>query len=108
MSGCRCWASWANAVFDVTQVNWAYLSSVFQLVSQHLPQRPQEADQHATAAWHLDLHRYCRAMARNVNDGAYAMPGFLLVPANGSRARFVGYRPSPRSAGRSTDMERRG
>jgi hypothetical protein len=29
----------------------------------------------------------------NVNDGVYAVPGFLLVPANGSRARFVGYRP---------------
>jgi hypothetical protein len=29
----------------------------------------------------------------NVNDGVYAVPGFLLVPADGSRARFVGYRP---------------
>jgi Alginate export len=29
----------------------------------------------------------------NVHDGVYAVPGFLLVPANGSRARFVGYRP---------------
>jgi hypothetical protein len=29
----------------------------------------------------------------NVNDGVCAVPGFLLVPANGSRARFVGYRP---------------
>jgi hypothetical protein len=29
----------------------------------------------------------------NINDGVYAVPGFLLVPANGSRARFVGYRP---------------
>jgi Alginate export len=29
----------------------------------------------------------------NLNDGVYAVPGFLLVPANGSRARFVGYRP---------------
>jgi hypothetical protein len=29
----------------------------------------------------------------DVNDGVYAVPGFLLVPANGSRARFVGYRP---------------
>lgn len=29
----------------------------------------------------------------NVNEGVYAVPGFLLVPANGSRARFVGYRP---------------
>jgi hypothetical protein len=26
-------------------------------------------------------------------DGVYAVPGFLLVPAGGSRARFVGYRP---------------
>jgi hypothetical protein len=30
---------------------------------------------------------------QNLNDGVYAVPGFLLVPANGSRARFVGYRP---------------
>ena len=29
----------------------------------------------------------------NINDGVYAVLGFLLVPANGSRARFVGYRP---------------
>jgi Alginate export len=29
----------------------------------------------------------------NLNDGVYAVPGFLLVPAGGSRARFVGYRP---------------
>lgn len=29
----------------------------------------------------------------NLNDGVYAVPGFLLVPASGSRARFVGYRP---------------
>ena len=29
----------------------------------------------------------------NIHDGVYAVPGFLLVPANGSRARFVGYRP---------------
>ena len=29
----------------------------------------------------------------NLNDGVYAVPGFLLVRANGSRARFVGYRP---------------
>jgi hypothetical protein len=29
----------------------------------------------------------------NLNDGVYAVPGFLLVPANGSRARFVGFRP---------------
>jgi hypothetical protein len=26
-------------------------------------------------------------------DGVYAVPGFLLVPAGESRARFVGYRP---------------
>lgn len=29
----------------------------------------------------------------NLNDGVYAVPGFLLVPSDGSRARFVGYRP---------------
>jgi hypothetical protein len=29
----------------------------------------------------------------NLNDGVYAVPGFLLVPAGTSRARFVGYRP---------------
>lgn len=29
----------------------------------------------------------------NTNDGVYAVPGFLLVAANGSAARFVGYRP---------------
>jgi hypothetical protein len=29
----------------------------------------------------------------NLNDGVYAVPGFLLVPSNGSTARFVGYRP---------------
>src|SRR2546428_1944652 len=29
----------------------------------------------------------------SLHDGVYAVPGFLLVPANGSRARFVGYRP---------------
>ena len=29
----------------------------------------------------------------NLDDGVYAVPGFLLVPADGSRARFVGYRP---------------
>jgi Alginate export len=26
-------------------------------------------------------------------DGVYAVPGFLLVAAGNSRARFVGYRP---------------
>ena len=29
----------------------------------------------------------------NLHDGVYAVPGFLLVPAGTSRARFVGYRP---------------
>jgi hypothetical protein len=29
----------------------------------------------------------------NPNDGVYAVPGFLQVPSDGSRARFVGYRP---------------
>ena len=29
----------------------------------------------------------------SLTDGVYAVPGFLLVPAGGSRARFVGYRP---------------
>ncbi len=29
----------------------------------------------------------------NLNDGVYAVPGFLLVSSGGSRARFVGYRP---------------
>jgi hypothetical protein len=29
----------------------------------------------------------------SLNDGVYAVPGFLLVAADGSRARFVGYRP---------------
>jgi len=29
----------------------------------------------------------------SLKDGVYAVPGFLLVPANGSQARFVGYRP---------------
>jgi hypothetical protein len=29
----------------------------------------------------------------NLRDGVYAVPGFLLVPAGNSRARFVGYRP---------------
>ena len=29
----------------------------------------------------------------NFDDGAYSVPGFLLAPANGSRARFVGFRP---------------
>jgi len=29
----------------------------------------------------------------SIYDGVYAVPGFLLVPAGGSRARFVGYRP---------------
>ncbi len=29
----------------------------------------------------------------SLRDGVYAVPGFLLVPANGSQARFVGYRP---------------
>jgi hypothetical protein len=29
----------------------------------------------------------------NLSDGVYAVPGFLLVAAGGSRARFVGYRP---------------
>jgi Alginate export len=29
----------------------------------------------------------------NLNDGVYAVPGFLLVAAGNSRARFVGYRP---------------
>ena len=29
----------------------------------------------------------------SLTDGVYAVPGFLIVPANGSRARFVGYRP---------------
>ena len=28
-----------------------------------------------------------------MNDGVYAVPGFLLVAAGASRARFVGYRP---------------
>jgi Alginate export len=30
---------------------------------------------------------------QSLTDGVYAVPGFLLVPAGGSRARFVGYRP---------------
>jgi hypothetical protein len=30
---------------------------------------------------------------QNLRDGVYAVPGFLLVPAGNSRARFVGYRP---------------
>jgi len=30
---------------------------------------------------------------KSLSDGVYAVPGFLLVPAGGSRARFVGYRP---------------
>ncbi len=29
----------------------------------------------------------------NLRDGVYAVPGFLLVPAGSSSARFVGYRP---------------
>ena len=29
----------------------------------------------------------------NVLDGVYAVPGFLIVPASNSRARFVGHRP---------------
>jgi len=29
----------------------------------------------------------------NVDDGVYAVPGFLLVAASGSGARFVGYQP---------------
>jgi len=29
----------------------------------------------------------------SLKDGVYAVPGFLLVPAGSSRARFVGYRP---------------
>jgi hypothetical protein len=29
----------------------------------------------------------------NLHDGVYAVPGFLLVPAGTSQARFVGYRP---------------
>ncbi len=29
----------------------------------------------------------------SIYDGVYAVPGFLLVPAGDSRARFVGYRP---------------
>jgi Alginate export len=29
----------------------------------------------------------------NVNDGVYAVPGFLIRAADGSRARFVGHRP---------------
>jgi hypothetical protein len=29
----------------------------------------------------------------SLSDGVYAVPGFLLVAAGGSRARFVGYRP---------------
>jgi hypothetical protein len=29
----------------------------------------------------------------STNDGVYAVPGFLLAAANGSTARFVGYRP---------------
>ncbi len=30
---------------------------------------------------------------QNLHDGVYAVPGFLLVAAGTSRARFVGYRP---------------
>jgi len=29
----------------------------------------------------------------NLNDGVYNIPGFLIAPANGSRARYVGDRP---------------
>jgi alginate export protein len=29
---------------------------------------------------------------QSLTDGVYAVPGFLLVPAGGSRARFVGFR----------------
>ena len=34
----------------------------------------------------------------------YAVPGFLLVAANGSAARFVGYRPGIERDGRWIDM----
>lgn len=30
---------------------------------------------------------------QSLHDGVYAVPGFLLIPAGDSRARFVGYRP---------------
>jgi hypothetical protein len=29
----------------------------------------------------------------NINDGVYAIPGFLIQAANGSHARYVGDRP---------------
>lgn len=29
----------------------------------------------------------------SLEDGAYAVPGFLIRPADGSRARFAGHRP---------------
>jgi hypothetical protein len=29
----------------------------------------------------------------SLNDGVYAVPGFLLVAGNSSQSRFVGYRP---------------
>ena len=30
---------------------------------------------------------------QSLEDGVYAVPGFLIVPAGNSRARFVGHRP---------------
>ncbi len=30
---------------------------------------------------------------QSLEDGVYAVPGFLIAPSNGSRARFVGHRP---------------
>jgi hypothetical protein len=37
---------------------------------------------------------------QSLDDGVYAVPGFPIRAADGSRARFVGNRPAPRSDGR--------
>jgi hypothetical protein len=40
--------------------------------------------------WFVDSVFWWR---ENINDGVYAIPGFLIQSANGSRARYVGSRP---------------
>jgi hypothetical protein len=34
----------------------------------------------------------------NLRDGVYSVPGFLIIPAGKSNARFVGHRPGAQSA----------
>ena len=46
-----------------------------------------------SSTWRVGFDDVVVSGGESLYDGVYAVPGFLLVPAGNSRARFVGYRP---------------